>query len=175
MISKRMEEALNEQIKEELGSAYLYLAMAAYFEAENLPGMAHWMRVQTQEELAHAMRIFNHLVERGGRVKLQALAEPAFQWNSPLEAFEAAYKHEQYISERIHKLVELARAEKDYPAEVMLQWFVAEQVEEEDQALKVVEMLRRLGDSGRGLLWLDKELGKRQGQRVGEENQGGEE
>ncbi len=175
MISKKMEEALNEQIKEELGSAYLYLAMAAYFEAENLPGMAHWMRVQVQEEIAHTMRIFNHLVERGGRVKLQALPEPAFAWDSPLSAFEAAYKHERYISDRIHGLVELAQELRDHPAEVMLQWFVSEQVEEEAQTQRIVEMLKRIGDSPRGLLWLDKELGKRQGQRVGEEAQGGEE
>lgn len=161
MIGKNMEKALNEQIREELGSAYLYLAMAAYFHEEKLPGMARWMEVQVQEEFEHAMRIYHHVVERGGRVKLEALPEPKFEWASPLEAWKAAYEHERYISDRIHKLVELARQERDYPAEVMLQWFVSEQVEEEDQTRRVVEMLERLGESGRGLLWLDKELGKR--------------
>lgn len=161
MMGKNMEEALNEQIREELGSAYLYLAMAAYFHSQNLPGMAHWMEVQVGEEYGHALQIYRHVVERGGRVKLQALPEPKFEWPSPLEAWKAAHEHEQHISARIHALLELARQEKDYPAEVMLQWFVTEQVEEEDQTRRVVEMLERLGDSGRGLLWLDKELGKR--------------
>lgn len=161
MIGKNMEQALNEQIREELGSAYLYLAMAAYFHSQSLPGMARWMEVQVQEELGHAMRIFQHVVERGGRVKLEALPEPKFEWPTPLEAWRAAHAHERYISGRIHQLMELARAEKDYPAEVLLQWFVSEQVEEEDQTRRVVEMLERLGESGRGLLWLDKELGKR--------------
>ncbi|MGB9758000.1 MAG: ferritin [Candidatus Bipolaricaulaceae bacterium] len=161
MIGKKMEEALNEQIREELGSAYLYLAMAAYFHNQNLPGMARWMELQTEEEFGHALRLYRHLVERGGRVKLQALPEPQFEWASPAEAWKAAHAHEQYISGRIHKLMELARQEKDYPAEVMLQWFVSEQVEEEDQTRRVVEMLARIGESGRGLLWLDKELGKR--------------
>lgn len=162
MISKTMEKALNEQIREELGSAYLYLAMAAYFHSLNLPGMAHWMEVQVQEEYGHALRIYKHVVERGGRVRLEALSEPKFEWASPLEAWKAAYDHERSISNRIHRLVELARQEKDYPAEVMLQWFVAEQVEEEDQTRRIVEMLERIGESGRGLLWLDKELGKRE-------------
>jgi len=161
MIGKTMEKALNEQIREELGSAYLYLAMAAYFHSLGLPGMAHWMEVQVEEEYGHALRIFKHVVDRGGRVKLEALSEPKFEWASPLEAWKAAYEHERYISGRIHKLVELARQEKDYPAEVMLQWFVSEQVEEEDQTRRIVEMLERIGESGRGLLWLDKELGKR--------------
>lgn len=141
---------------------YLYLAMAAYFHSQSLPGMASWMEVQVEEEYGHVLRIYRHVVERGGRVKLEALPEPQFQWSSPLEAWRAAHKHEQHISARIHKLVELARQEKDYPAEVMLQWFITEQVEEEAQPRRVVEMLERLGDSGRGLLWLDKELGKRE-------------
>lgn len=161
MISKEVENALNEQIREELGSAYLYLAMAAYFHSQGLPGMARWMEVQVEEEHGHALRLYRHVVERGGRVKLETLPEPQFEWASPLEAWKAAYAHEQRISARIHKLVEVARQERDYPAEVMLQWFVAEQVEEEDQTRRVVEMLERLGDSGRGLLWLDHELGER--------------
>ena len=161
MIGKRMEQALNDQIREELGSAYLYLAMAAYFAAEGWDGMARWMRVQAQEEQGHAMRIFDHLVARGGRVRLQALAEPEATWASPLAAFQAAYKHEGHITGRIHALVELAEREKDRAAAAMLQWFVSEQVEEEDNALKVVQLLERMGSDARGLAMADRELGRR--------------
>lgn len=161
MIGKTMEKALNEQIREELGSAYLYLSMAAYFHSLGLGGMARWMEVQVEEEYEHALRIYRHVVERGGRVKLEALPEPKFEWTSPLAAWQAAYAHERYISDRIHKLVELARQERDYPAEVLLQWFVAEQVEEEDQTRRIADILERIGDSGRELPWLDAELGKR--------------
>ncbi|MCX7751106.1 MAG: ferritin [Candidatus Bipolaricaulota bacterium] len=161
MIGKKMEEALNDQVREELSSAYLYLAMAAYFAHEGWDGMAHWMRVQAEEELEHALRIFDHVLERGGRVTLQALPAPEETWPSPLAAFQAAYKHEQHITGRIHRLVELARAEKDLPAEAMLGWFVTEQVEEEDHALKVVQLLERVGGDGRGLVLADRELGQR--------------
>lgn len=161
MIEKTIEKALNEQINEEFASAYLYLAMAAYFAAEGWDGMAGWMRVQAQEEVGHAMRIFDHVVERAGRVKLRALPEPEANWALPLAAFQAAYKHEQHITARIHRLVELAQNEKDHAAGAMLQWFVTEQVEEEDQALKVVQLLERMGDDGRGLVIADRELGRR--------------
>lgn len=161
MIGKKMEKALNDQIREELASAYLYLSMAAYFAAEGWEGMASWMRVQTKEELGHVLRLLDHLVERGGRVKLQALPEPESTWASPLAAFQAAHKHEGYITGRIHALVELAAAEKDLAAGAMLQWFVAEQVEEEASTLKVVQLLERVGDSGRGLVLADRELGRR--------------
>lgn len=161
MITEKMETALNEQIKEELASAYLYLAMAAYFAHEGWDGMASWMRVQAQEEQGHALRIFNHLADRGGRVKLLALPEPEANWASPLAAFQAAYTHEQYITKRIHNLVELALAEKDHAAAAMLQWFVTEQVEEEDHTLKAVQLLERMGGEGRGLVMADRELGRR--------------
>jgi ferritin len=156
-----MEQALNDQIREELGSAYLYLAMAGYFAHEGWDGMASWMRVQAGEELGHAMRIFDHLVERGGRVRLQALAEPEATWASPLEAFKAAYKHEGHITARIHALVELAAEEKDHAAAAALQWFVSEQVEEEDHTLKAVQLLERMGPDGRGLAMADRDLGRR--------------
>lgn len=161
MIGKKMEAALNEQIKEEFASAYLYLAMAAYFAHEGWDGMASWMRIQAQEEGGHALRIFDHIANRGGRVKLLALPEPEANWASPLAAFQAAYKHEQYITERIHNLVELAHQEKDHAAAAMLQWFVTEQVEEEDQTLKAVQLLERMGSEGRGLVMADRELGRR--------------
>lgn len=161
MITEKMETALNEQIKEELASAYLYLAMAAYFAHEGWDGMASWMRLQAQEEQGHALRIFDHLIERGGQVKLASLAAPQDKWPSPLAAFQAAYKHEQHITERIHNLVELAAKEKDHAAAAMLQWFVTEQVEEEDQTLKAVQLLERMGSDGRGLVMADRELGRR--------------
>jgi len=162
MIGKRMQDAMNEQIKHELESAYLYLAMVAYFNAEGLDGMAAWMTAQTQEEVAHAMRFFSHINERGGRVELLPLAQPQKEWASPLEAFKAAYAHEQFITGTIDDLVKIAEEEKDNPAKIMLQWFVAEQVEEEDSTHKVVELLERIGDSGHGLVMVDRELGARQ-------------
>lgn len=161
MIGERMEKALNEQVKEELASAYLYLAMAAHFAAEGWDGMANWMRLQAQEELGHAMRLFDHVVERGGRAKLLALPEPQGTWASPVTAFQAAYDHERYITGKIHGLVELAQKERDHAAGVMLQWFVTEQVEEEDQTSKAVQLLERVADSGRGLFIADRELGRR--------------
>lgn len=161
MIGKRMEEALNEQINEELFSAYLYLAMAAYFHSQGLEGMARWMELQAKEELGHAMRIFRHLVERGGRVTLKALKEPQAEWESPLAAFQAAYQHERHITAKIHQLVDLAQGEKDHAAFQMLQWFVAEQVEEEDQTKRAVELLERAGPDGRGLLIVDARFGAR--------------
>lgn len=164
MIGKKLEKALNEQIREELGSAYLYLAMAAHFAAEGWDGMAGWMRIQAQEEQGHAMRIFDHLVERGGRVRLHSLAEPEASWASPLAAFQAAYRHEQHITACIAALVELAQDEKDHAAAAMLQWFVTEQVEEEDQAIRAVQLLERVGSEGRGLVIADRELGQRRGE-----------
>ena len=161
MIGKKMQEAINEQIKEELGSAYLYLSMAAYFHSKGLDGMAHWMRIQTQEEMVHAMKFFDHIVERDGRAILLALDQPKTSWSSPLEAFQEAYKHEQYITSRINDLVKLANRENDNAAAIMLQWFVTEQVEEEASTSKVAQMLELIGDSGQGLLMLDRELGTR--------------
>lgn len=161
MIGKKMQGALNEQIKEELGSAYIYLSMAAYFHSKGLDGMAHWMHVQTQEEMMHAMRFFDHVVGRDGRAELLALEQPKTDWSSPLEAFQDAYKHEQYITGRINDLVKIAAEENDNAAAIMLQWFVTEQVEEEASTSKVVQMLEMIGDSGHGLIMLDRELGAR--------------
>lgn len=161
MIGKKMQKALNEQIKLELGSAYLYLSMAAYFHAEGLDGMAQWMHVQSEEELGHAKKIIEHLVDRDGRVELQALEQPKKSWGSALAAFQAAHKHEQFITGKIHALVELAAREKDPAAGIMLQWFVTEQVEEEASAAKIAQMLERIGPSGSGLVMLDRQLGKR--------------
>ncbi len=133
MIGKKMLDALNEQINAELYSAYLYQAMAAHFEAGNLKGFAHWMDLQAKEEQAHARKMYEFLVDRGGRVALKAIAAPPAEWKSPLAIFEESYAHEQKVTGLIHKLVDLARAENDHAAEVFLAWFVTEQVEEEAQ------------------------------------------
>ncbi len=162
VIKKKIQDAFNKQIYEELASAYIYLSMAAWFEEAGLSGMAHWMRVQNGEEVVHAMKFFDHITERAGRVELQAIAKPKVKWASPLEAWKDAYKHEQYITGKINALVKLARAESDYAAEPLLNWFVDEQIEEEDNTRKVVDLLERIGDSGNGLIMLDRELGKRE-------------
>ncbi len=169
MIGKRMEQALNEQIKHELESAYLYLGMVAYFQAEGLDGMAGWMEVQAQEEIAHAMRFFRYINERGGRVELKALAQPQKEWASPLEAFRAAYEHERFITGKINDLLKIAEEEDDNAAEIMLQWFVTEQVEEESSTKRVVDLLARVGDSGHGLIMVDRELGTRRAEAAGAE------
>lgn len=161
MIPKKIEEVFNQQIKHELESAYLYLAMAAYFDEEGFPGMARWMRAQVQEELTHAMRFFKHVIERGGKVRLQPLNILGEKWNSPKEAFEAAYEHEKFITGKINELVKLAQTEGDYASNSLLQWFVDEQVEEEESTLKVAQDLKLVGGDGRGVLMLDRELGTR--------------
>ena len=162
MIGQKMQDALNAQIKEEMASAHLYLSMAACFHSIGLDGMAHWMKMQTREEMAHAMKMFEHIIERGGRAEVPGLEQPQKEWPSPLAAFQAAYKHEQYITGKIDGLVALAAAEEDNAAGVMLQWFVNEQVEEEASAAKIVQLLERAGDSGNGLVMLDIQLGKRE-------------
>ena len=162
MISKKVQDAFNEQIRLEMGSAQLYLAMAAYFHSEGLDGMAQWMKVQAREETGHAMRFFEHLVDREGRAIVPALEAPQAEWKSALDAFKAAYKHEQFITSSIDSLVKLAAGEKDNAAGIFLQWFVTEQVEEEASASKVVQILARMGDSGSGLVMADVQLGKRE-------------
>jgi len=161
MISKKMQDAMNEQIKYELESAYLYLSMAAYFHSLGLDGMAQWMRVQTQEEMVHAMKFFDHIKDRGGRVELLPLAQPKREWSSPLVAFQEAYKHEQFITSKINDLVKIAKEESDNPANVLLHWFITEQVEEEASTSRVAQALERIGDSGQGLIMLDRELSTR--------------
>ena len=157
-------KAFNDQINEELYSSYVYLAMAAHFEDMNLAGFAHWMRQQAQEEVGHAMRLFSHLTRRGGRVVLKAIGEPPADFGSPLDAFQAALAHEQHITGTIHALYEVALAEKDYPAQLELQWFIDEQVEEEENAGGIVEALKMAGDNQGALLMLDREMAGRTGE-----------
>lgn len=161
-LSEKMEKALNAQIKEEFESAYLYLSMAAYLKSKKFPGFAKWMEAQMQEELNHAMKLYSYINERGGRVILEELKKPQENWNSPLEIFEAAYKHECYISDKINELVYLAREEKDNATESFLQWFVNEQVEEETSTGEIADKIRFIGESKNGLLMLDNTLGQRE-------------
>jgi ferritin len=162
MISKKMQDALVGQINAELYSAYLYLAMAAEFESQNLKGMAHWMELQAKEETGHAKKLYDFVNDRGGRVTLKAIDAPPSEWKTPVAAFKAAYEHEQKVTAMIHDLVDVARGENDKAAEVMLAWFVEEQVEEEASTSEVAEKLEKIKDSANGLFMLDSALGKRE-------------
>lgn len=161
MLSQVMQDALNEQIKNEFYSAYLYLAMGMHFEAANLGGFAHWMRVQFQEEQAHALKLADYVNERGGRVRLQAIAQPPVEFGSPLEVFKQVLEHEQKVTAMIHNLYRLAGQENDLATQVMLQWFITEQVEEEKNAADIIEHLKMIEERSTALLMLDKQLSKR--------------
>jgi ferritin len=161
MFSDKVQEAMNEQIKNELYSAYIYLSMAAHFEAVNLPGFAQWMRMQSNEEVEHAMKFFDFINERGGRVELRAIDQPPVEWGPPLEIFETALGHEQKVTGMINNIYEIATREKDYPSQIMLQWFIDEQVEEEKSASEIVETLKMFGEKDTVILLLDRQLGER--------------
>jgi ferritin len=161
MLSKKMEKALNEQVNAELYSAYLYLSMEAYFKSLNLNGFANWMRVQTQEEITHAMKIYEFIDERGGRISLKAIDGPQTKWDSPLAVFKAVYEHEQKVTGLINNLVNLAIEEKDHATNTFLQWFVNEQVEEESSADQLVQQLKMMENAPGGMFMLDRELGQR--------------
>jgi ferritin len=156
-----IQDAINKQINAELFSSYLYLSMSSYFESKDLSGMASWMRVQAQEEVVHAMKFFDFVNERRGRVILDGIGTPKTDWASPLEAFEDAFKHECGISARIDSLVDIATEHKDHATVNMLQWFVAEQVEEESTVDAIVSQIKMFGEQSMGLVMLDKELGGR--------------
>ncbi len=153
--------AFNEQIKNELSSGYLYLAMSAHLDQENLPGFARWMRLQAQEELAHAMRLFDYVLRRGGRVELHGIEAPAGDFGSTLSIFESVLEHEQKVTGMIHGLFELSGKEGDLAAQQELQWFIAEQVEEESSAGAARDQVRMAGDDKAALLMLDQQLGGR--------------
>ena len=163
MLSEKMRDALNDQIHAELYSAYLYLSMAAYFDSADLHGMARWMRAQFGEEQKHAMKLYDHVVERGGRVTMKAIQTPQIEWASPLAAFQAVYAHEQKVTGLINALVAVARQEGDSTAEDFLQWFVKEQEEEEESADGVVQKMKKAQDDPVELRKVDAELGQRQG------------
>jgi ferritin len=161
MLPKKIETAMNKQINHELYSAYLYLSMAAYFQRLNLEGFAHWMRVQAKEEEMHAMKFFDHILERDGVVKLGAIDGPDQTWKSPLAACQEVLKHEQFITKCINDLMDLSRAEKDHASGSLLQWFVDEQVEEEANAGLLLERMKMVQDSPGPLLMLDGQLAQR--------------
>ncbi len=161
MLGKAVQDAMNEQIKNELYSAYQYLSMAAYCESVNLPGFAHWMRAQSREEMEHAMKFYDFILDRSGRVVLQAIDQPVVEFGSPLEVFEQVLEHEQKVTAMINELYGLAVRENDYASQTFLQWFVTEQVEEEKNAGDVVETLKMVGDTSEALFLLDRELGRR--------------
>ena len=152
---------MNEQVKNEMESAYIYLSMVAWFHSQNLDGMAHWMRCQVHEETIHAMKFIDHIIDRGGTVELLDLKQLKKTWKSPLEAFADAYAHEQFITGKIHDLIKLARKENDFSAEPLLNWFNNEQIEEENNAEKIMRQLEQIGGSKEGLFMLDRELGAR--------------
>ena len=161
MLSKNMLAEMNEQIKHELYSAYLYLSMAAHFEVVDLSGFASWMRIQAAEEQEHALKFFDHILDRGGKVVLQTIDQPSVEFGSPTSVFEEVLEHEQKVTALIHKLYTLAVQENDYASQLFLGWFVNEQVEEEKNASLIVNTLKMVGDKGIALHRLDHELGER--------------
>ena len=161
MLNADLESALNNQLNSELYSAHLYLSMAAYFESENLNGFAHWMRVQHQEEVSHAMRLFGYINDRNGRVVVQTVEQPPIEFESVVAAMEMTLEHEREVTRMIENLYREAQAQKDYATHVLLEWFIEEQVEEEKSAVEIVEHLKLIGDDGTGLLILDGRLAER--------------
>ncbi|MGD9817507.1 MAG: ferritin [Desulfomonilaceae bacterium] len=161
MISQKIQDAFNEQVNAETYSAYLYLSMASYFASINLNGFATWMKVQAQEELLHAMKFFDYINERGGTVNLKPIDGPPTRWDSPIAAFQEAYRHEQKVTGLINNLVDISLQARDHASNAFLQWFVTEQVEEEASADAVVQKLKLTGDHGGGLFMIDRELGAR--------------
>ena len=162
MIKEKVLKILNKQINEELFSSYLYLSMSNYFSSLNLDGFANWMRLQSQEEYAHGMKIYDYVLQRDGKVVLAKIETPKATWKSPLEVFQETLKHERHISACINNIVTLANQEKDHATSNFFQWFISEQVEEEANAVNIVEKVKMVGDNKSGLFMLDREMGQRQ-------------
>jgi ferritin len=161
MPTKAVQAAINDQIAKEFYASHLYLSMAAWFEDQNLPGFGTWMRMQADEERGHAMRLFDYLIDAGGRVRLQGLAEPPTDFKGPLQVMQESLKHEQKVTASIRKLYELADKEKDYATQLHLQWFISEQLEEEKNVGDVIARLKLAGNNPVALLMIDGELGGR--------------
>ena len=161
MIPKKVEAALNEQLRDELQAAYLYLAMSADCEAQSFPGFAAWLRTQWQEEIGHAMKFYRFILDRDGRVELKDLKAPPASFGSPKAVFDSALENERQVTQSINALYDLVQKEKDFSSQALLDWFVTEQVEEEATVSQIVDDLKRVGDNGEGLFILDKELGQR--------------
>jgi ferritin len=161
VLSKIMQDAMNEHLNQEFYASYLYLSMSAYCESINLPGFAHWLRVQSQEEYAHAMKLFDFINNREGRVVLHPIAQPTIEFNSALDVMQQTLDHERHVTQQINRLYDTAVQEEDYATQVHLQWFISEQVEEEKTASNLVEHLKLIGNQGDALLLLDREMGNR--------------
>lgn len=161
MLTKKVEAAMNDQLQKELQSAYVYLGMSAWAESESFPGMATWLRHQWEEELVHAMKFYNFIVDRGAKVVLAGLAAPQVSYTSPVAVFESALEHERSVTRSINDLYELVAKEKDFASQAWLDWFATEQVEEEKTVGQIVDDLKRVGDRGDGLYLVDKELSNR--------------
>ena len=161
MLSKKMTAAINSQVVAELYSSYLYVAMSAWLQSEGHLGGAHWMSLQAREEIFHATKLYNYILDRGAEVKLGPIEAPPAKWKSPLEVFEKAYAHEQKVTGLINNLMTLAKAENDHAAEIFLQWFVTEQVEEEASAQEVIQKYKLAAGQGAGLFMIDQELAAR--------------
>ena len=162
MSNTKMFKALNDQVKFEYYSSYMYLSMSAFFADAGLPGCSRWMRLQADEELLHANKFFDYILSRGGKVTLQSIDAPPNSWKNPLDLFQAGLKHEQFVTNRINSLVELALSSKDYAIHTFLQWFVTEQVEEEENFNNIINQLKLIKGEGQGLLLIDRDLGSRQ-------------
>jgi ferritin len=161
VLKQTIQDALNEQIAFEMSSAHLYLSMAAHFEAEKLPGIAQWLKLQSREEFNHGMRLFDYILDRGGRVKLAGIDAPPAQLGSPVQIFQQILDHERHVTQSIHELYELALKERDYPTQTHLHWFINEQVEEEKSAETILDQLKTVEGHPHLLLILDQQLGKR--------------
>ena len=163
MINEKVEKALNDQVNAEMYSSYMYLSMSAYFESIDLPGFAQWMKVQSQEEMVHTMKMYDYIIERGGRMKFSTIEAPPAEWDGTEDVFKETLAHEQMVTGLINNLVDIALAEKDHATNIFLQWFVSEQVEEESTVSSVLQHLKMVGDHGHGLFMMDRELGMRGG------------
>ena len=161
MISKAVQDAINNQITHEFASAHLYLSMSAYCETRNLRGFAHWFRLQSQEETRHALKLFDMVLDRGGQVYLQGIEAPPSEFESPLDVMQRTLAHEQQVTAMFNELYDLALRENDYTTQVQLQWFLTEQVEEEQTAGAIVDQLKMAGSQGPALFLLDRELAGR--------------
>jgi ferritin len=161
MLTEKMQKTLNGQLNAELYSSYLYLSMNAYFKSVNLDGFANWMYYQAQEELEHSMKFYDFIIQRGGKVELMQIEAPPTDWSSPLAVFEATLQHEQKVTGLINDLVDVAHEASDHATNIFLQWFVSEQVEEEESVVGVLEQLKLMGDAQGGLFMMDRELAKR--------------
>ena len=161
MLNEKMVDALNKQLNKEIYSAYLYLSMSAHSNFTGLKGFANWFMVQYQEEMVHAMKIYDYINDQGGRVKLMAIAQPPTEFGSPLDMFEKTLGHEKFVTKSINELVNLAIEEKDHATNIFLQWFVTEQIEEEANDNEIISKLKLIGKDDRGLFMIDKELATR--------------